>query len=184
MSSTRTVVLAIALITVAAGSFVAWSWWRRHSPRVRGGSEYERAVAPSEQPLSAERELLARRRRKTALKFGALPPQTRAAYVARWQEFHTHFSDASPEAVNEADDLVTQLITELGYPLDANSKRVTRLSMDQLNTLDSYREAHRISLSNRRGEATTEQLRLAVVRFHALVTDVLAEPDPIVLRQA
>jgi hypothetical protein len=184
MSSTRTVVLAIALITVAAGSFVAWSWWRRHSPRVRGGSEYERAVAPSEQPLSAERELLARRRRKTALKFGALPPQTRAAYVARWQEFHTHFSDASPEAVNEADDLVTQLITELGYPLDANSKRVTRLSMDQLNTLDSYREAHRISLSNRRGEATTEQLRQAAVRFHALVTDVLAEPDPIVLRQA
>jgi hypothetical protein len=53
------------------------------------------------------------------------------------------------------------------------------LSVDHAATLHSYRGAHEISASNRRGEATTEQLRMAVVHFRALVAGLLGEePAP------
>jgi hypothetical protein len=173
------VVIAIAFITLAAGWLAAWSLLRRRAPRDGAGSEYDRVVARSEGRLTAEADERARQRRHAALEFRALSPQARAGYEAEWQQLQA--LDASRETVNAADDLVTRLTTELGYPLGDNNKRVAQLSMDQVNTLESYREAHRISLSNRRGEATSEQLRFAMVRFHALLADLLGEPDPIEL---
>jgi hypothetical protein len=53
------------------------------------------------------------------------------------------------------------------------------MSAEHGDTLQAYREAHQISLSNRRGEATAEQLRLAVMHFSTLVPQLLGEqPAP------
>jgi len=43
--------------------------------------------------------------------------------------------------------------------------------------LEHYRDAHDINLRNERGEASTEQLRQALVHYRALFSDLLDRPD-------
>jgi hypothetical protein len=169
------VVMAIVLIILVACALGAWSVLRRRSLRDQFGSEYDRVIGESETRLAGEQVLRDRQRRHSALDIRELSPQIRARYATTWRELQVQFIDSPTEAVNAADDLVTQLIEELGYPTGDYNEQVAHLSVDHAAVLRSYREAHEISLSNRRGEATTEQLRLAVVNFRALVAQLLGE---------
>ena len=47
------------------------------------------------------------------------------------------------------------------------------MSVEHARTLGDYRAAHDISLANSRGEASTEQLRQALVHYRSLATDLL-----------
>lgn len=179
MSSTQLAVLTIALGALVLCSLAAWYWRRSRMPRPRTGSEYDRTVAQSESRLAAERELRDRYRRKATLEFSELSPRARERYAAKWQELHSRLTTSPHQAVNDADDLVSQLIAELGYPAGEYYEQLAKMSADHADTLELYREAHQISLSNRRGEATAEQLRLAVTHFRTLVPQLLGEqPAP------
>jgi hypothetical protein len=169
------VVMAIVLIILVACALGAWSVLRRRSLRDQFGSEYDRVIAESETRLAGEQVLRDRQRRHSALEMRELSPQVRAQYTATWRALQVKFIDSPTDAVNAADDLVTRLVEEVGYPTGDYDEQVAHLSVDHATTLESYREAHEISMSNRRGEATTEQLRLAVVHFRALVARLLGE---------
>lgn len=178
MSSTQMVVMAIVLITLVAIAIGAWTVLRRRSLRRRSlrqqfGSEYDRVVEESESRLAAEPKLRQRQRRHSDLELHELSPQANATYAARWRELQVQFINSPTDAVNAADDLVTQLIEDRGYPSGDYREQIAHLSVKHASTLESYRDAHQISLSNRRGEATTEQLRLALVHFRALVAQLL-----------
>ncbi|RKE00293.1 hypothetical protein C8E86_8351, partial [Catellatospora citrea] len=82
------------------------------------------------------------------------------------------------DAVGEADVLVRDLITARGYPGDDDEEQLAQLSVDHAATLASYREAREIADRNSRGEAGTEDLRIAVVRYRELVAQLLGE-DPV-----
>ena len=65
-------------------------------------------------------------------------------------------------------------------PSAATRRRTTtdqlaHLSVEHARTLGHYRDAHEIHLQNERGEASTEQLRQAVVHYRALFADLLGE---------
>ncbi|HZM74129.1 MAG TPA: hypothetical protein VFC19_00295, partial [Candidatus Limnocylindrales bacterium] len=154
MSSTQLVVMAIVLIILVACALGAWTVLRRRSLRHQFGSEYDRVIKESDSRLAGEHELRDRQRRHSALQLRELSPQSREQYAAKWRELQAQFIDSPQDAVNEADDLVTRLIEELGYSPGNYAEQVAQLSVDHADTLKSYREAHEISLSNRRGEAT------------------------------
>ncbi|HCU50959.1 MAG TPA: hypothetical protein DGG94_14365 [Micromonosporaceae bacterium] len=180
MSTTTTVILLIVLVILAAAAFGAWSVLRRRSLRQRFGPEYDRVIEEYQDRPTAENELRDRERRHAALELKELTPKSRARYTANWQELQVHFIAEPQTAVNEADDLVTELIAERGYPTGDYDEQLAQLSVDHANTLESYREAHEISLKNRRGEADTEELRQAVVHYRALVAELLGEqPVPL-----
>ena len=64
---------------------------------------------------------------------------------------------------------------ERGYPTEDFDRRLADLSVEHAGTLERYRDAHEINLANERGQATTEQLRLALVHYRALFADLLGE---------
>jgi hypothetical protein len=171
--------MAIVLITLVSCALVVWFWSRNRSPQQRLGTEYDRHIAQSESRLATERELRDRHRRHATLKFSELSPQAREGHAMEWRKLQPHFASSAHEAVNDADDLVTRLIAELGYPAGDYYEQLAQMSAEHGDTLQAYREAHQISLSNRRGEATAEQLRLAVMHFSTLVPQLLGEqPAP------
>ncbi|GIH03593.1 hypothetical protein Rhe02_16600 [Rhizocola hellebori] len=176
MSSTQSAVLAIVLVALALCSLGVWWWRRSRLPRPRPGSEYDRVVAQSETRLAADRELRDRYRQRATQGLSELSPLARERYAVKWQELYSRLTTSAQQAVNDADDLVSQLIAELGYPAREYYEQLAQTSVNHAATLDSYREAHQISLSNRRGEATAEQLRLAVAHFRMLVPQLLGEP--------
>ncbi|WP_435123606.1 hypothetical protein [Micromonospora tulbaghiae] len=178
MSSTQVVVIVIVVAVIAALVAVAVVASRRRALRERFGPEYDRAVAEQDSRSAAERELRERERRHAELELTPLSPESRARYAAAWEELQVRFVDSPAETVGEADELVSRLIAERGYPTGDFSDQIAHLSVEHARTLTHYRDAHEIRERNERGEAGTEDLRQALVHYRALFADLLGE-DPV-----
>ena len=86
-------------------------------PRVRPGHRQQDSRS------AAERELRERERRHAELELTPLSPESRARYAAAWEELQVRFVDSPAETVGEADELVSRLIAERGYPTGDFSDR-------------------------------------------------------------
>lgn len=170
-----TVLVVLVIVALVAGALVAG---RRRALRRRFGPEYYRTVAERDSRTAAERELRDRERRHAELTLTPLSIESRARYAAAWEELQVRFVDAPGETVGDADELLTRLIAERGYPTGDFSDQIAHLSVEHAGTLTRYRDAHEIHLRHSRGEASTEELRQAVVHYRALFAELLGE-DPV-----
>jgi hypothetical protein len=177
MSSTAALWVAIVLLVVVVVLGVAAFARHRRSEalRRRFGSEYDRAVAERPSRRAAERDLQERERHHAALALKELDPGRRQRYAEQWEHTQAHFVEEPEAATREADDLVTQVMAERGYPVEDYDTRVADLSVEHAGTLEHYREAHEINKVNERGQATTEQLRQALMHYRALFADLLGD---------
>ncbi|MFE0593694.1 hypothetical protein [Micromonospora echinospora] len=173
MSPTQVVVIVLVVLVIAVGVTLAVAAARRRQLRQRFGPEYDRVVAERSSRSEAEKELRDRERRHAELTLTPLDPESRARYAAAWEEVQLRFVDTPAEAVGDADALVSRLVAERGYPTGDFDQQAAHLSVEHARTLTRYREAHEIHLRNERGEASTEELRQAVVHYRALVADLL-----------
>ena len=170
------VVIVAVLVILAVGYLVSAHGRRRHL-QDRFGPEYERAVRESDSRKDAEQQLRAREERHAKLDIRPLDPRTREQYATKWTEVQERFVDAPSFAVTEADALVTAVMAERGYPTDDFEQRLSDLSVAHAATLDHYRNAHDISSRAARQEATTEELRQAMVHYRALFQELLGDSD-------
>jgi hypothetical protein len=177
MTSTQITILVVVLVVVALAA-LGWFLWRRQALRRRFGPEYDRVVAERDNRQDAERELRERERRHAELELRPLSAESRATYAAAWEEVQARFVDSPADAVTAGDELVTRLVAERGYPTGDYDEQVAHLSVEHAQTLGHYRDAHEIHLRNQRGEASTEELRQALVHYRALFADVLGD-DPL-----
>jgi hypothetical protein len=178
MSTAQITVLVIIIVVVLLLIGLAVVMNRRRALRQRFGPEYDRVVESADDRRAAERELRERERRHAELELRPLDPASRERYATSWEEIQVRFVDSPEQAVGEADELVTRLIAERGYPTGDYDDQLSHLSVEHSRTLDHYRQAHDINERNARGEATTEQLRQAFVHYRALFADLLGtEPD-------
>jgi hypothetical protein len=178
MSPTQVVVIVVVVLVVVALAAVAVVASRRRALKQRFGPEYDRAVEEQDSRSAAERELRERERRHAELELTPLSPESRAKYAAAWEELQVRFVDSPAETVGDADELVSRLIAERGYPTGDFSDQIAHLSVEHARTLTHYRDAHEIRLRTERGEASTEELRQAVVHYRALFADLLGA-DPV-----
>ncbi|WFE27120.1 hypothetical protein O7623_28370 [Solwaraspora sp. WMMD791] len=175
MSPIEIIITIVVVLAVIAAAVAVWALLRRRNLRSTFGPEYDRAVAEQDSRSAAERELRERERRHAELALTPLDPASRDRYAAAWEEVQAQFVDAPGAAVGNADELLTRLIAEVGYPTGDYTEQVAHLSVEHARTLGRYREAHEIHLANERGEASTEQLRQAVVHYRALFAELLGE---------
>jgi hypothetical protein len=168
------VVVAAVVAIIAVGYFVLQQQ-RRHRLRDRFGPEYERTVQERDTRREAEQELTAREQRVNSLDIRPLDSETREAYAKKWMEVQERFVDAPGFAVTEADQLVTSVMAERGYPTEDFEQRLSDLSVVHGRTLGHYRQAHEISSRAAHQEASTEELRQAMVHYRALFEELLAD---------
>jgi FtsZ-interacting cell division protein ZipA len=143
----------------------------------RFGPEYERVVSGTGEQKAAEKELVARERKREKLDIRPLTAASLDGYVARWRAVQTAFVDHPASAVGEADVLVTEVMRERGYPVDDDfEQQAADISVDHPTVVENYRAAHQINLSQQKGDVGTEQQRQAFVHFRALF-DKLLETD-------
>ena len=92
--------------------------------------------------------------------------------MTRWNEVEGRFVDRPEVAVVEADDLVTQVMDERGYPVENFESQAKLISVDHPQVVDKYRSAHNIYTRTTSGDANTEQLRRAVVAYRDLFEEL------------
>jgi len=175
MSSGQIAIIVIAVVLLAVLAVVAWMAWRRRSLRQRFGPEYDRLVSEQDSRTAAERELRERERRHAELELRPLDAASRERYASAWKQIQAEFVDAPDAAINDADELVTRIVAERGYPTEDYEDQLAHLSVEHARTLGHYRDAHDVYLRHQRGEATTEQLRQALVHYRELFADLLGE---------
>ncbi|MBU2669559.1 hypothetical protein KOI35_39220 [Actinoplanes bogorensis] len=179
MSPTATIILIVVILVVIAAVVYGVQVMRRKQLQNTFGPEYDRAVADTGSRTEAEKELREREKRHASFELKPLSPEAQSTYAANWEEVQIQFVDSPVEAVTAADDLVTRLITDRGYPTAEYDDRLANLSVEHARTLEHYRKAHEISRRNSAGEANTEDLRQALVHYRALFADLLgADPVP------
>jgi len=175
-------VLIVALIAVAA--WAAAQRRRKESGRLqqRFGPEYVRLVNEVGRS-KAEAELAAREKRVEGLDIVALSPADATKFRQAWVAIQARFVDDPKASVVEADHLVYDLMAKRGYPMGDFERRAADISVDHPAVVSNYRAARAIALRDERSEATTEELRKAVVHYRALFQELLEvrESEPSVV---
>ena len=176
MTTTQIVILVLVLLVVAAiAAYLMAQAKKRKHLQSRFGPEYDRTVEGSGKRRDAERELAEREERRRSLDIRPLPEQDRAMYAEKWRTTQADFVDHPEMAVRQADLLVAEVMGRRGYPVGDFDQMSRDVSVDHADTVHEYRAAHEISELNDRKQASTEQLRQAMVHYRSLFTDLLGD---------
>ena len=169
-------IIIVAIVAIVAGAmWFAQRYRRRRALRERFGTEYDRTVGSVKSRRKAEGELAGRAERREELDIRRLAQAARERYVAQWSELQSRFVDRPQVAVVEADDLVSQVMRDRGYPVDDFESQSQLVSVDHPDVVQSYRTAHGIYTKTTSGEASTEDLRRAVVAYRALFDKLVTD---------
>ena len=175
----RLIALTVAVVLVVA--VVAWLYLRRRRTttaalRQRFGPEYEQAVREHGSERGAEAQLANREKRVERLKIRNLDPTERERFSGQWHSLQSRFVDDPKGAVREADELVSSLMQTRGYPVADFNQRAADISVDHPRVVASYRSAHEIALRLGKGEASTEDLRTAMIHYRSLFEELVQVP--------
>jgi multidrug efflux pump subunit AcrB len=183
MSTGATVAIIVVIVIVIAVAAFGAAAARRRRLRQRFGPEYDRMVAGQQSQRKAQAELASRERRVRKLDIRPLTAPAVADYTAQWASIQECFVDQPASAVNEAQQLVTAVLKDRGYPTEGYDQILADLSVDHARILEHYRAAHSVSESAAAGPASTEDLRQAMIHYRTMFGDLLsdvadAQPSP------
>ena len=173
--STETVI-AIVVVALIVLAVVAWVYSQRRRSedlQERFGPEYDRAVDQYGTKSNAEAVLEARQQRVENVRVRPISPDDRQRLEQSWHGVEARFVDDPPGAVVAADDLIADVMRVRGYPEADFEQRVGDLSATFPSLTNDYRTGHEVALSSRRGEASTEDLRRAMVSYKTIFEKLL-----------
>jgi hypothetical protein len=166
---------AALIVAVVVVALVVARTRRSARLRQRFGPEYERTLRETGDVRQTEAALQARATRVEGLHIRPLSSEDAQRFTERWRVVQAQFVDDPKGAVTEADRLVGEVMHTRGYPVGEFEQRVEDISVDHPNVVMNYRAARSIAEAHARGEATTEDLRQAMVHYRALYADLLGQ---------
>jgi nitrogen fixation-related uncharacterized protein len=185
--STTTIVIltvVVAVILVALGSVLLL--WRRRSQRLQEqfGPEYKHAVRQYGDAHKAEAELAARQKRIRKLEIRSLTHEEQSRFAEVWRRTQACFVDEPSKAITEADGLIKEVMQTRGYPVGDFDERAADISVDYPSVVTSYRAGREIAERNKSGEATTEDLRQAMMHYRSLFEELVEAAEPATSKEA
>lgn len=170
--------IVLAVMVIVALASILWLYRRRRRAttaglRQRFGPEYERTVLQHGSERKAESKLTDREKRVEKFKIHDLDSTERERFSGEWRLVQSRFVDYPKGAVTEADELVSSLMKARGYPIADFDQRAADISVDHPRVVENYRSAHGIALRLGRGEASTEDLRTAMIHYRSLFEELV-----------
>ena len=183
--------LAVVVVLIIVAIAVAIHLEKKKTARLRGrfGPEYDAAVREAGSRKKAELALRERVKRIDGLKIRDLTGAERGRYLADWEAVQSRFIDHPRGAVTEADELVNSLLLTRGYPAGGFDQRAADVSVNHSTLVGPYRTAYGITARAGKNEATTEELRNAMIHYRTLFDALLGantsiEDRPLIQRTA
>lgn len=180
ISATQIAIVIAVAVMVAAGIAIWLVSRKRRTERLRtqfGGAEYARTLKEGGSRREAEVALEKRADRVEALHIRSLASGDRARFVESWDRIQARFVDGPGGAVTDADQLLGDVMSTRGYPVSDFEQRAADISVDHPLVLENYRIAHQSALRQTRGQASTEDLRQAMIHFRTLFEELVGEPE-------
>ncbi|HYK23157.1 MAG TPA: hypothetical protein VEU75_00675 [Candidatus Acidoferrum sp.] len=171
-------VVLVAVILIAAVGFLLSRKKRSQRLRERFGPEYDRVVRKEGEVRRAEGVLEMRSKRREKFELRPLSSTMRDDFTQRWLTVQSQFVDDPKASVSRADRLVSEVMQARGYPMADFEQRAADISVDYPVVVENYRAAHDIALRHNRGQASTEDLRKAMVHYRSLFDGLLEVAVP------
>jgi len=166
------VVIAVAL-AVGIGIWFAGRTKRSKTLREKFGPEYDLTMEKTGNKRATEATLGEREKRISQLDIRDLNPTERDRYHKEWTEIQANFVDEPSKSLEKANLLVTEVMMARGFPVADFEQRAADVSVLYPNVVTNYRHANVIALKNQSNEASTEELRQAMVHYRSLFDELL-----------
>jgi hypothetical protein len=164
------IVVAIVLIILARAQ-------KSRRLRSRFGPEYRRAVQESGSAARGEERLAKLEQRVERFNIHPLSSSDRSRFVEAWRLVQAKSVDAPEAALQEGDHLVREVMTARGYPMGDFDQQAADLSVNHPFVVEHYRAGHTIAVRHAQGNASTEDLRQAMIHYRKLFDDLVGEPE-------
>lgn len=189
LSTLNLELIGLAVVAIALVGMLAWLFVRNRrnttaSLQKKFGTEYQRAVEEHGSERKAEAKLELREKRVEELSIRELSPMEHESFVKRWEIVQSRFVDSPKGAVIEADDLVISVMKARGYPMSDFEQRAADISVGHPEVVANYRAAHETSERAGKDEASTEELRTAMIRYRSLFEELAHVPAIVSTRAA
>ena len=168
-------VLVGVVIVVALVAYFLYRNRRTAALRDSFGDEYDRTVDEAGSRAKAEAALHERQERVAKLEIRPLDERERMEFSRDWRNTKAVFVDSPVEAVHHADRLLSDIMQARGYPMADFDRRYEDLTVDHGEVARHYRDGHDIVMRHGKGQASTEDLRQAMIHFEALFDDLVNE---------
>jgi hypothetical protein len=176
MSQNNLLLLSL-MILVVAGGVVVYLLQRKKTRsielRKQFGSEYDRELTRQGSLKKTEISLAARQARVERLPLRVLPTAQRDRFVADWQIVQSRFLDHPKGSLTEADELVSALMQARGYPVNSFDQSAEDISVNHPRIMEYYRSAHAVAIRPSNSEASTEELRSAMIEYRTLFDELV-----------
>jgi hypothetical protein len=165
----------VLVLLIAVGIAVAVGLQKKKTAQLRSrfGAEYDLLLQDTGSRKKTEEALSARVKRVEVLKIRDLTGVERNRYLSEWELVQSRFIDHPRGAVTEADELMNSLLMACGYPAGGYDQRMADLSVHHSSLVGPYRLATVVNSRAGRNEATTEELRGALIQYRTLFDALL-----------
>ena len=180
MDTQLMLIIGITVVLLTLAAVALWLYTRAtKSQRLKAkfGLEYDETLERLRNRELAEKELQERERRVARFQIVPLSMQDSVQYRERWTAVQGRFVDAPKSAVEEAHQLVHEVMQKRGYPVTSFDQVAADLSVKYPGVVTHYRAASRIADNNRKGIAKTEELRQALIDYRALFEELLENTE-------
>jgi hypothetical protein len=180
LSTTQLALIIGLFVIVVAGIAALFFMRKRRTARLRnqfGEPEYSRAVREGGNQRRAENKLEKRAERVESFHIRALAPADHARFLESWRKVQGRFVDSPGGAVKEADQLLGDVMSLRGYPVSDFEQRAADISVDHPLVMENYRAGHGIAVRQTQGQASTEELRQAMIHYRTLFEELVGEPE-------
>jgi len=173
---TYQMLIVLGLIILVAIGVATWAYLqKRRSGELRQhfGPEYDRTVQQYGERGTGEKALEEREKRIESLSVHPLSGVERVRFSDEWRSIQARFVDDPAGAADQADGIIGAVMEERGYPVTDFEQRAADVSVEHPDVVTNYRAAHAIALRAKNGEATTDELRAALIHYRALFHELL-----------
>jgi len=177
---TTVLIIIFSVIIIGVAGIAALIFLRKRKTkklRTRFGPEYARAVEESGGRRQGEAGLQEREKRVEGFAIRPLAPSDRERCVASWRRVQAQFVDDPKSSVTEADRVLGDVMSTRGYSVSDFEQRSADISVNHPRVVENYRAAHEIAVRHARGEASTEDLRQAMIHYRTLFDELVGEPE-------
>ena len=150
---------------------------QRRTKRLQGqfGSEYERTLKKMGDRREAESDLEERIAHVNTLNIRPLTAEEANRYALEWQDVQREFVDEPLLSLQKADRLIREVMKARGYPVEDFELRVADISVNYPELVADYRGMHRIAIKEAPDNATTEEMRQAMVHGRTLFENLMRQ---------
>jgi hypothetical protein len=173
------VLIGVAVV-IAVAAYLVYRQRRTAALRDHFGDEYDRTVETVGGRSKAEAALQEREERVSRLDIRPLDERERVEFSREWRNVKAVFVDSPVEAVHHSDRLLAEIMKARGYPMADFDRRYEDLTVDHGEVARHYRAGQDIAGRAVEGQATTEELRQAMIHYEALFGRLLSvDSDPV-----